>query len=248
MKKQLRASISILCLMLGFCTIILLTMPSVASADITPGTPINWCSGPCGLGDQGTLTGFFELDSTTGAINNWNLTTTDGSVTGSNYLPGNQNALLPASIIGGTEYVFSDQFNSGLSLGNTPLFNGGLLTITVNCEGVSNCLAQASAGQFFTITGGTETFTTWFCSSGGTSCSPSVAAPRILDVSSGAFINVTDPVGGLALNLDTTASGTAWTPGSGNPGGGGNTGVPEPSTLLLSALGLGGLALKRFYS
>jgi hypothetical protein len=33
-----------------------------------------------------------------------------------------------------------------------------------------------------------------------------------------------------------------------NPGGGGNTGVPEPSTLLLSALGLGALALKRFYA
>jgi hypothetical protein len=49
----------------------------------------------------------------------------------------------------------------------------------------------------------------------------------------------------LCYSTDSTGCSTG---GSGNPGGGGNTGVPEPSTLLLSALGLGGLALKRFYS
>lgn len=228
-------------LMLGFCTIILLMTPSVASADITPGTPLNWCITVCGLGDAGTLTGFFELDGT-GAVTNWNLTTTDGSVTGSNYTPADNGPSFYPLITGGS-YAFSDQISSGLTFGTTPLFNGGLLTITVDCQGVANCLAQASAGQFFTITGATETYTTWSCSD-PTNCTPSVAAPRTLDVSGGAFINVTDPVGGLALNLDTTAMGTAWTPGSGT----GNTGVPEPSTLLLSALGLGALALKRFYA
>jgi hypothetical protein len=40
----------------------------------------------------------------------------------------------------------------------------------------------------------------------------------------------------------------AYIPGTPGPTGGGNTGVPEPSTLLLSALGLGALALKRFYA
>jgi hypothetical protein len=44
------------------------------------------------------------------------------------------------------------------------------------------------------------------------------------------------------MTLSTVPVGTVLT------GGGNNTGVPEPSTLLLSALGLGALALKRFYA
>jgi hypothetical protein len=239
MKIQLRISIPILCFMLGFCTIILLVMPSVASANSYVGTPLNWCIGICGSGDSGTLTGYFVLDST-GAITNWNLTTTTGTVTGSNYNPADNGPSFYPIIVGGT-YVFSDQFNSGLSLGTTPLFNGGLLTLIVNCQGVANCLAQATSGQYFTLTGATETYTTWSCGS-PSSCTPSIAAPRTLDVSGGAYINVTDPIGGLALNLDTSPIGTAWTPG------GGNTGVPEPSTLLLSSLGFAALALKRFWA
>jgi hypothetical protein len=40
----------------------------------------------------------------------------------------------------------------------------------------------------------------------------------------------------------------AYILGTPGPTGGGNTGVPEPSTLLLSSLGFAALALKRFYA
>ena len=225
---------------LGYCLIALAVLAfcsSAAWADPMVGTtPLNWCSTSLCTGDQGTLTGYFVLDST-GAVTSWDLTTTDGSVDGSHYTT--SDAASPAIVSGGgTAYTFSDHFFSGHNLGgdpNIPLYNGGTLTISVDCGGVANCLAQATPGQFFTITGATETFGTWFCSQGDLSCTNSVAAPRRLDISGGAFIDVTDP----AWNLNATAVGT---PGSGSGNTGGNTGVPEPSSLLLSALGLGGLA------
>jgi hypothetical protein len=67
----------------------------------------------------------------------------------------------------------------------------------------------------------------------------------------GKFRNICLPhqIRDFTVALSTTSTGTVFSGGgTGNYGGGGNTGVPEPSTPLLSALGLGGLALRRFYS
>jgi hypothetical protein len=172
---------------------------------------------------------------------NWNLTTTSGTVTGSNYNPNNFNlngfGLAPI-VTAGTEYTFSNQVPTGLVFGTTPLFDGGLLSIFVDCQGTPNCLTLGTAGQFFTVTGATETYATNFCNPQPTNCGVSVAAPRTLDISGGAFINVTDPPGTpLNFTLDTNSLGTAWTPG----GTGTGTGVPEPGTLPLLGTGLGAL-------
>jgi hypothetical protein len=55
---------------------------------------------------------------------------------------------------------------------------------------------------------------------------------------------------GFSESVDPGTVSGAYIPGTPSPtgGGGGNTGVPEPSTLLLSSLGFAALALKRFWA
>jgi hypothetical protein len=53
---------------------------------------------------------------------------------------------------------------------------------------------------------------------------------------------------GFGESVDPGTVSGAYILGTPGPTGGGNTGVPEPSTLLLSSLGFAALALKRFWA
>ncbi|HEV8074379.1 MAG TPA: PEP-CTERM sorting domain-containing protein [Candidatus Acidoferrum sp.] len=71
----------------------------------------------------------------------------------------------------------------------------------------------------------------------------SVSGPSIAYVQFGTLFGDSESQIGYFDNL-TFGPGS----GGGTGGGGGNTGVPEPSTLLLSSLGFAALALKRFWA
>jgi len=223
-------------IMLGCCLVALLAMPSIASADnYTTTTPLQWHSG-------GTLTGSFQLDASGNPIN-WDFASSSAVSNLQDYTPSDEGSLPPVVTAGATNtvYTFSDQFATGLNLGGSPLFNGGVLSIIVDCQGVANCLADGTAGEYFTIVGATESFTTWSCAVNGSQCSPSISAPITLDVLDfPAYINVS---GDPTLGLDGTPVGTAWTP-NGNNGGGGTT-APEPATLALALSGIVAFAAKR---
>lgn len=131
------------------------------------------------------------------------------------------------------------------------------LDFVISCGGVANCvqsillpLAGNGVGNSFALAAGQPA-----CPTGAPVCIASGEQQNIFNclgancqvlLAGNNFLTITDPPspGDVVVNM-TLSSAPVGTVLNGN---GGNTGVPEPSTLLLSALGLGGLALKRFYA
>ena len=195
--------------------------------------------------NEGTATGSFTYDATTNKILDYNFSLSS-SGTGAPISFGATTYNSADTAIGTSSIVVSNPngdevfsfFEIQPSQSRLDEFD-----IVIACGGVANCVTQATEGNSFAIVSGNCGPT---CVSSGeqTGVPENITPSRFLGPNN--FINITDPTcpvndSCFTMSLSTTSTGTIL-----GGGGGDTTGVPEPSTLLLSALGLGGLALKRF--
>lgn len=190
--------------------------------------------------DGSTASGFFVYDPTTNKLTSWDFQLL-GSVNGVFGAHTYNSADDPATA-DPTGSFFSN-FN-GYQVFAFKEFFGTVrdeFDIVVACGGVANCITQATAGITFPVASGPTPCPgagqTGFCIESGEQLNvPEDSDERFLQPG---FFNVTDPVGGLAFNGDTTATGRLF----GSSGGGGTgTSVPEPGSFVLLGTGLLALA------
>jgi hypothetical protein len=193
--------------------------------------------------DGNTLTGSFVYDTTTNTVVSFNFTSAAGGSTTSFVNGVNSSSALVSNNQDG------DQVFSFFSL-EPAQQQVDELDIVLSCVGTANCAQQATTGNSFAITAGQPTCgPTGFCIASGEQFNVPESLQQILLGSGQSFAIVTDPTcpatdSCFTLTLSSTSTGTVFDGG----GGGGNTSVPEPSTLVLTALGFGAFILKRVYS
>jgi len=176
------------------------------------------------LNGAGTLTGYFQLDSS-GNISNFDFSVTAGMANGGamrayEYTPQNSTAEYTTWFGNKVAWFYSDQNAYGLG-------DGSDLMLEFDCGGASDCFAVAQSGLSFQIDGAS-----------GEWSDPDLTPSRALATG---YINVGDPPGGLSFSVGPTATGTLYGGGSTNPP---TESVPEPASLLLISTGLAAVARK----
>jgi hypothetical protein len=192
----------------------------------------------------GTATGTFDLDTNTDTVTSIDISVTpqsNGSFGSRTYTypdSGDSDAAVLTDA-NGDEVISIDEAFDGTSSG---LGNPGTdeLDIVIACDGVADCLTDATPGTSFAIA------TSETCPPPGSGlCIASQEALGVPESLLGrgfepGYVTVSDPDGVLAFALATTPIGTVW---DGSGGGGTNTTAPEPSALLMLTSGLVGLGL-----
>jgi PEP-CTERM motif len=144
-----------------------------------------------------------------------------------------------SSLFGGVEAQVG-----GIRANFSSLQNSVSIDVQTACNGQDNtCFTNSDPAYLAAYTSGGVLVGTMATSTLSGNGAPeqllSVSGPGMAYVQFGTLFGDTESQIGYFDNL-------TFGPGSG--GGGGTTGVPEPSTLLLSSLGFAALALKRFWA